>query len=178
VRFSQAETILAAVALTSRSTALLLSAPGIRAQTCVVMARLACDTVAGAMAVGQAIELGHDDGVSPERVRSIHERKTASLFGLAASLAVACGPGTAGLAEPLVRFATLLGRAYQIIDDIEDRLDPSHAGGNLARAVGKQEAALEAANLLRAARRTVADLPAADGLRACVDWFERRLDGA
>ncbi len=178
VRFSEAEAILTAVALTSRSYALLLAAPVARPQANQAMARLACDTVAGAMAVGQAIELGCDASASPERVRTIHEHKTASLFGLAGSLAAAAGAASPSVAEPLVRCATLVGRAYQILDDIEDRHERVESSGNLARAVGLPAAATEARELLGAARRAVADVHGADGLRACVEWFERRLDGA
>lgn len=178
VRFSEAAAILTAVALTSRSYALLLAAPVARPEVNQAMARLACDTVAGAMAVGQALELGPGDGLSPERVRTIHERKTASLFGLVGSLVVAAGAARPSVAEPLMRFVTLLGRAYQIIDDLEDEHEHGEAGVNLARLVGSAGAATEAHELLRAARRTIADLQGAESLHACLDWLERRCDGA
>jgi geranylgeranyl pyrophosphate synthase len=183
-RFSEAEAILTAVALTSRSYALLLGAPVARARANPEMAILACDTVAREMAVGQAIELrrdggaGHDGGPSPERVRSLHERKTASLFGLVARLVVACGTVSAATADRLVRFVTLLGRAYQAVDDIEDRHERREAGVNLAQVVGSAGAAMEAREQLRAARRAIEDVQGAEGLCGCVDWLEQRIDGA
>lgn len=177
-RFSEAEVILTAVALTSRSCELLLDAPVGGPSTNQLMARLVCRTVAGAMAVGQAIDLGHAEGLSPDSVRTLHERKTASLFGLVASLVVASGAAAPNIAGPLERFTTLLGRAYQIIDDIEDRHERKEAAGNLACIMGSAAAAAEAKELLGAARAAIADLPRADGLVACVEWFERRLDGA
>ena len=125
------------------------------------------------MAVGQALELGHDEGLSPDRVRSIHERKTASLFGLVARLVVAAGAASPTLAEPLVRAVTLLGRAYQILDDLEDEHEHAEAGVNLARLVGTAGAATEARELLQAARRAIAGLEGAEGLRACLDGFEQ-----
>jgi geranylgeranyl diphosphate synthase type II len=177
-RFSEAEAVLAAVALTSRGYALLLAAPGIEPAVTGAMARRACETVAGAMAPGQAAELERAATASPEAVRRIHERKTATLFALAASLTAACAGADAGRTAGVVAFATLLGRAYQILDDVDDRDQRGEARVNLAHVVGPAEALAEARGLLQAARH---ELEAFDGdggaeLGACVDWFERRLD--
>lgn len=177
VRFSEAQAILTAVALTSRSYALLLSAPVPRAHARERMAKLACDTVAGAMTTGQAMDLGHAEPASIHRVRSAHEGKTASLFGLVGNLAVACGSASQDRAASLVDFATLLGRAYQILDDIEDQGAPDDVGVNLARMVGRAGAATEARETLRAARKAIETIQGTEALSALVDWFERRLDG-
>ncbi len=174
LRFSESEAILTAVALTSRSYSLLLTAPVPDVQTNRAMALLASDTVAGVMAVGQALELSHSESAVPDRLRTIHEQKTASLFRLTARLVTACAPVQSRTAAgALEHSATLLGRAYQIMDDIED---PLERGGNLARAVGSNDAAREARELLREARATVADVERTDELGACIAWFEAKLD--
>jgi geranylgeranyl diphosphate synthase type II len=176
-RFSEAEAILTAVAIVSRAFAVLLAAPVETPEAGRAMVNLACETVAGTMASGQAMELrASTGGGTAGEIRSIHERKTASLFALVGSLSVAGAGANADprVGESVVRFTTLLGRAYQIIDDIEDRDESGEGRANLARAMGVPAAEAEARALLGKARESIAGLPASD-LAGCVDWLERRV---
>jgi hypothetical protein len=93
-----------------------------------------------------------------------------------AKLTVASNSAGSALAARLVRFAGVLGCAYQVIDDIEDR--ERDAALNLARVVGTARAITEARELLASARSEVQEIQDGGGLCACVDWFERRLDAA
>jgi len=175
VRFSEAEAILAALALMSRSYAILLLAPVPDARA---MALLATETVAGTMALGQAMEFAEGATPSVEVIERIHERKTASLFALLGRLLAGCAGASAGVTDRFVAFATLLGRAYQIIDDVEDREEPGEARANLARVVKVDAARAEAKKRLSEARQAIAGFAANGELGAFVAWLEHRLDAS
>lgn len=173
VEFSEAEAILAAVALVSRSYAILLTTPAADGRA---MALLASQTVASAMALGQAVELGHGAASTPEAIARIHEQKTASLFVLVARLVAVAAGNDARQAERAARFATSLGCAYQIVDDIEDRDRPGEASANLARAVRLDRARIEAEARLLDAGQLAADIDASGQLGALVAWLAQRLE--
>ena len=173
VHFSEAQAILAAVALVSRSYAILLRS---KVDDSGALALLACETVANTMAPGQAQELAHDVTRSPEMIEHIHDQKTASLFALLGRLVAAVAGATTDVTEKVVAFATLLGHAYQVIDDIEDRDDPGEARANLARAIDVDVATADAHDRLARARRSIADVDATGELGALVGWLEQRLD--
>ena len=173
VRFSEAQAILAAVALMSRGYAILL---GARGDGSGALALMACETVASTMAPGQAQELAHDAAQSPEMIQRIHDQKTASLFALLGRLVATVAGASAAVTEKVVAFASELGRAYQVIDDIEDRDEPGEARANLARAVEVDVARGEARDRLARARRVIADVDATGELGALVGWLEQRLD--
>jgi geranylgeranyl pyrophosphate synthase len=102
------------------------------------------------MVGGQAIDLeaagqAHAEGAPEARLsldadglREMHARKTGALIRAAA----AAGAVMAGAPEPLVqavtRYATELGLAFQIVDDI---LDVEGAAANLGKTAGKDAAA-------------------------------------
>jgi geranylgeranyl diphosphate synthase type II len=175
VRFSQAEAILTAVALVSRSYALLLLAPrGPDATRAMALDAIA--TVATTMAPAQAMELRSPDAPTRDAIGRIHDRKTASLFGLLCHLVASCAGASTEVTETAVSFATLLGRAYQIIDDIEDRDQPGEARVNLARVVPVAVATADARERLAEARRVIAHVDATGELAALVEWFSERLD--
>ncbi|MGH7435131.1 MAG: polyprenyl synthetase family protein, partial [Polyangiaceae bacterium] len=176
VRFSEAEAILSAVALLSRAYALLLAAPTGRAETNVAMGAVACATVGGTMAPGQAIELGQAPGDAPS-VRSVHARKTASLFTMVARLACLCGNATGDVAGQVVDYASRLGVAYQIVDDVQDRSSPGEARANLARVVGVEPSRSLARDEIRAGR-VAAQVDGTGNLGALLDWLEQELDSA
>jgi geranylgeranyl diphosphate synthase type II len=175
VQFSEADAILTSVALVSRSYAILLMAPVDDGRG---MALLASETVAGSMALGQATELGHGVGSTPEAIARVHEQKTASLFALVAHLVAIAAGAKADDGERAATFASALGCAYQIVDDIEDRDRPGEAGANLARAVRMDRTRVEADARLGEARRLAADLDASGQLGALVAWLELRLEMA
>jgi geranylgeranyl diphosphate synthase type II len=178
VRFSQAAAILASVALVSRGYAVLLAAPVERQELSRELVRLACETVGGAMAGGQARGLAPTSNESAAEVRLIHERKTASLFGLIGRLLTRCAKADAERASRIVRFTTLFGRAFQILDDLEDVDVPGEARANLPRVVGIRRARAETEGVVREARRTVVGLQPAHRFAACIDWLEKGLDAA
>jgi geranylgeranyl diphosphate synthase type II len=173
IRFSEAEVILAALALVSRSYAILLTAPVREAGSMVL---LATETVASAMALGQAAEFAPETKLSQEAIERIHDQKTASLFGLLGRLIAMCAEATLEVTAQVVTFMTLLGRAYQIIDDIEDRDEPGEMRGNVVLVVDVGEAMSGARERLSAARRAIADVDVAGELGAFVEWLEGRLD--
>jgi geranylgeranyl diphosphate synthase type II len=176
VRFSEAEAILCAVALLSRAYALLLAAPTGRAETNVAMASVACATVGGTMAAGQAIELERAP-VDAAGVRGVHTRKTASLFTMVARLACKCGNASDDVAERIVQYASHLGVAYQIVDDVQDRSSPGEARANLARVVGVEPSRSLARDEIRAAR-AAAEIDGTGNLAALLGWLEQELDSA
>ena len=173
VRFSEAQAILAAVALVSRSYAILLGVDGGGA-----LALHACETVARTMAPGQALELAHDTTQSREMIERIHEQKTASLFALLGRLVAAIAGASTDITKKVEAFATLLGRAYQIIDDIEDRNEPGEARANLARLLRLDVLTAQARDLLAEARRIIMEVDAFGELTALVGWLEHRLDAS
>jgi geranylgeranyl diphosphate synthase, type II len=171
--YSEAETILAAVALVSRSYAILLQAPVADARG---MALLATRTVASIMAPGQAMELARDATQSAGSIEKIHDQKTGALFGLLARLVAACAGASAEATERVAAFASLLGRAYQIVDDIEDRGEPGEARANIARVLEVDDARAEARLRLTEARNVIADADPTGELDELVGWLERKLD--
>jgi geranylgeranyl diphosphate synthase, type II len=173
VRFSEAEAILTAVSLLSRAYALLLEAPTGRPEANIAMASMACATVGRSMAPGQAIELGRAPADAGS-VRTVHARKTASLFSMAARLACLCGGANPDVAERLADFATHLGVAYQIVDDVQDRGSPGEARANLARMVGIERSRWLADCEIRSAR-PAAELDTTGSLGALLDWLEQEV---
>lgn len=178
VRFSEAEAILASVALTSRGYAVLLEVPGASREARLSMAQAATRTVTAFMASGQALELKGDVG-DVRDVQGIHARKTAALFTLSAELAAIAGRAAADVTERLVSLAMLFGLAYQIIDDLEDHRAPGEARANLARVAGEQDAADLARQHLAGARAGALDLgPEGALLVELVDWLGARCEAA
>jgi geranylgeranyl diphosphate synthase type II len=130
------------------------------------------------MVGGQAIDLeaaGSGAAFDAEGLRAMHARKTGALMRAAAAAgAVMAGAGDAHLAA-IERFASELGLAFQIVDDI---LDVEGASQDLGKTAGKDAAAgkptypalygLEASRRMAAAcvDRALAALaePAASGL--------------
>jgi geranylgeranyl diphosphate synthase, type II len=173
-RFSEADAILTAVALVSRSYSVLLGAR-VGPDAASAMAHHAIETVARTMAPGQAMELSASSTSSREDVEHIHTEKTASLFGLLARLVAISAGASAEVTDRIVAFATLWGRAYQIADDIEDRDEPGEDRANLARILTIEDARAEAAQRLSEARALVRELDAAGELGELVAWLERLL---
>jgi len=93
------------------------------------------------MVGGQAIDLeaaGSAAAFDAEGLRAMHARKTGALMRAAAAAgAVMAGAGDAHLAA-IERYASELGLAFQIVDDI---LDVEGASGDLGKTAGKDAAA-------------------------------------
>jgi geranylgeranyl diphosphate synthase type II len=172
VRFSEADAILTAIALLSRAYAVLLGAPTGRPDVNVAMTTAACATVGRSMAPGQAAEL-RSPPTDAVGVQSIHARKTASLFALIARLPCIVADASAAEGATLGDFASDVGVAYQIADDLQDRGEPGERV-NLARVVGIYEAARTARDRIDRARQ-VSTLDATRGLDALLDWLEQQV---
>ncbi len=191
VRFGEAPAMLAGDALQSLAFEVLARGgggplPGARAE---MVALLASASGAGGMAGGQAIDL---DSVGralelPE-LEAMHRMKTGALIRAAVRLGAACGEP---LAEADVRaldgFATHIGLAFQVVDDILDVESPvedlGKTPGKDARqnkptyvaALGLAAAKERAQTLLAQATASIAPLGSrARRLRELAQWIVAR----
>jgi geranylgeranyl pyrophosphate synthase len=118
--------------------------PGIAARKLAVIGRVADAAGASGMVGGQAIDLqavGHSQGAASldaEGLKDMHARKTGALIRAATtSGAIMAGapPDRVGAVD---RYATWLGLAFQIVDDV---LDVEGEGQELGKTTGKDAAA-------------------------------------
>jgi geranylgeranyl pyrophosphate synthase len=175
--FSQADAILAALALVSRSTMLLLDPAVGDPATRNTLATLTAQTVGPVMACGQAMEFRANHSHASAQVRHIHARKTGALFALTGQLVAIAAGATNAQTAAILRFTDEIGRAYQLIDDLEDRTAHGEAHANLARIDGVEAVRAEAHACLDAA----VDAARFDGtgrLAACVDWLRGGLNAS
>ena len=135
--------------------------------------RIAAAAGAEGMVGGQVIDVSATGAASPafdsERLRVMHERKTGALIRAAAVAGALMGGASDATAEAVDRYATHLGLAFQIVDDI---LDIEGAQEDIGKTAGKDADAgkptypalfgLEESR--RLAARSIAD--AQDALRA------------
>ncbi|HEY2907154.1 MAG TPA: farnesyl diphosphate synthase [Vicinamibacterales bacterium] len=96
------------------------------------------------MVGGQAIDLqaaGQTPGpritLDPDGLRAMHARKTGALIRAAASAGAIMGGGDAAVVVAIDRYATELGLAFQIVDDI---LDVEGTAADLGKTAGKDAA--------------------------------------
>ena len=149
-------------------------------------------TAAGAegMVGGQAIDLSATGAASPAfdagSLRAMHERKTGALIRAAAVAGAIMGGSSDAAADAVDRYATHLGLAFQIVDDI---LDVEGAPEDIGKTAGKDAAAGKPTypalfgldESRRLAARSAADAKAAlaaagigGRLREIADWVLRR----
>jgi len=94
------------------------------------------------MVGGQSLDLAAAAGAcSPDDVREIHRRKTASLVGAAAELGAIAGGADASLRAAYRRYGLALGRSFQAVDDV---LDVTGDARTLGKTPGKDQAAAKA----------------------------------
>ncbi len=152
-QFGEALAILAGDALVALAFELLASDDGGRDFARAMVLELARATGRAGMIAGQVADMAaqpHSTGALPpsssdspdpharEFVETIHRLKTARLFAGACRLGALAGRAEGDLIEQWGRFGELLGRAFQISDDL---LDVTAKADVLGKAVGKDEQA-------------------------------------
>ncbi len=129
-KFGEAMAILAGDALVARAFELLTSEVSDPSIACDLVTELAHGTGWAGMIGGQAADLlGETKPPSLEKVRYIHQRKTASLFSAVCRMGARVGGAPAVQVESLGRYGQALGQAFQIADDLLDVQSTSKALG-------------------------------------------------
>ncbi len=141
------------------------------------------------MAGGQAIDLAvQGQAIGIAEVEQMHARKTGALIKVSVMMAAACVPTlSAALSDNLGRFATAIGLAFQIQDDLLDVLGDVSTLGKAAGADVRQHrptyAVVQGVSAARArmqvlhaqaAEALTGFGPAADPLRHVSDWLLAR----
>ena len=157
------------------------------------VARIAEAAGAAGMVGGQVLDLTTGDGEPTETaaarraaLREVHERKTGALIGAAAVSGAILAGGDAEIITAIERYASHLGLAFQIVDDI---LDVEGNAAELGKTTGKDAAAgkptypalygLEgsrglAADAAAAARAALTSVGRGGRLEAIADWVVDR----
>jgi geranylgeranyl pyrophosphate synthase len=150
VVYGEGMAILAGDALLAEAFALLARRPADGGDPMVALRKLAAiNCIAEAagsvgMVGGQAIDLlaaGHATGASAmdaDGLRDMHARKTGALIRASAVAGAIMAGGSPEQINGVDRYATQLGLAFQIVDDV---LDVIGNGGELGKTVGKDAAA-------------------------------------
>jgi geranylgeranyl pyrophosphate synthase len=122
--FDEATAILAGDALQVLAFQLLASDPSLPADPAIrlrLVELLASASGTDGMAGGQALDLAAEgQTLDLSAVELIHARKTGALIRAAVLMAAACKPLAAPIAAGLDRYATAIGLAFQIQDDLLD----------------------------------------------------------
>jgi geranylgeranyl diphosphate synthase type II len=141
------------------------------AAQCLAAVDCLSDAAVNGLASGQVADI-HAGGrtTTAERLLFIHERKTASLFRCAMRLGAILGQATPAQARDLDDFASALGLAFQIADDV---LDVTRSARELGKSPGKDARDDKATYVslygLPAARQRLADA-AAGATGALASW--------
>lgn len=143
VVFGEGLAILAGDALLTEAFALLAREPhgGVPAvdarklRTIAVVARAAG---AAGMVGGQTVDLQASASMTADELRAMHARKTGALIRAAASAGAIMAGGDDSLVDAVDTFASELGLAFQIVDDI---LDIEGEASTLGKTAGKDAAA-------------------------------------
>jgi len=178
VAFGESTAVLAGDALQAAAFEALATAALERPrETALAVRDLASAAGARELVGGQVDDLAFDPSdvaeVTPERIESIHARKSAALIAVSVITgARMAGADEAQLAE-LKRFGLEVGVAFQIADDLLDRDEDDLC--SLARALGPEAARERAEQLLATALRRVDDLgERAEPLRELARFAVRR----
>jgi geranylgeranyl pyrophosphate synthase len=167
-QFDEATAILAGDALQVLAFESLADAATGAAERVAMIRLLARASGTRGMAGGQAIDLGAvGRSLSASEVEQMHRRKTGALIEASVGLAAALSPGLApDRREALGRFASALGLAFQIVDDILDvEGDPRLLGKTVGADEARGKPTYPAAAGMAAARTRAAALHA-DALAA------------
>ncbi|MGQ0802148.1 MAG: polyprenyl synthetase family protein [Pseudomarimonas sp.] len=139
IAFDEATAILAGDALQALAFEVLTRAP-VAAERCLAMVRrLTIDAGAAGMAGGQALDLAAvGNRIDEQQLIAMHARKTGALIQSCAALASLAADAEPPVATSLHRFASALGLAFQIRDDL---LDVEASSADLGKTAGKDAAA-------------------------------------
>ena len=178
VAFDEATAILAGDALQSLAFSVLAGAPVDASLRVAWLASLADATGAAGMCGGQALDMaGTGQRLAPTELEQLHALKTGALIRACVRMGAQAGSADAATLATLDDYASALGLAFQIRDDI---LDVEGDSAQLGKTAGKDQAQDKStypallgmdgarAELARQSRRmdhALAGLPGADALR-------------
>ncbi len=186
VKWDQATAVLAGDALQTLAFELCAD-PALGARRIDLVAALAKAAGAQGMVLGQALDIAAETASEPltlDAITRLQAGKTGALISFAAEAgAILAGADRA----PLAAYASALGLAFQIADDILDVAgDPAKAGKKLRKDAGAGKATFVSLLGLEGARARARDLadeaqaallhygPSADGLRAATRFVIQR----
>jgi geranylgeranyl diphosphate synthase type II len=116
-----------------------------------------------------------DPEQDPERIESVHRRKTAALFRAAVVGGARLGGGDDAALARLARYAEAAGVAFQIADDLLDQDEPGDDGASLVACIGAGASRARAEELLAEALAALEPFgSAAELLRELARYSVRR----
>lgn len=138
-QFGEDVAVLGSVALLSQAFSIAASAEGIDPATRNRLVRLlATSTGAQGLVQGQFHDLREGRQSRPlEAITHTNRLKTCPLFTAAVELAALLSGASTSCARHLTGFATELGLAFQLLDDLADGLSPQHSGKDAGKDRGK-----------------------------------------
>ena len=129
-KFGEAMAILAGDALVVRAFELLTREVADRLLACELVCELAQGAGWTGMIGGQAADvLGESAPPTLDRVKYVHQRKTASLFCAACRMGARAGGASSKQVDCLGQYGQALGQAFQIADDLLDVQSTTNAMG-------------------------------------------------
>ncbi|HEY0861191.1 MAG TPA: polyprenyl synthetase family protein, partial [Pseudoxanthomonas sp.] len=144
IAFDEATAILAGDALQTLAFGVLADAPAPDAVRVALLRTLAEAAGAAGMCGGQALDLdatGNGAALDVAALERLHALKTGALIRAAVRMGALCGGATDAELAALDRFATALGLAFQVRDDI---LDVEGDSATLGKTAGKDAAQAKA----------------------------------
>ncbi len=169
VAFDEATAILAGDALQSLAFEVLASTDANDATRVELLRTLAVASGAAGMCGGQALDLaatGNGSSLTVQQLERLHSLKTGALIRAAVRMGALCGGASTDDLERLDRYATALGLAFQVRDDI---LDIEGDSATLGKTAGKDVAQDKA---------TFPALIGLDASRARLDELRGAMDDA
>jgi geranylgeranyl diphosphate synthase type II len=131
VAFGQATAILGAIALLNQAFALLAALDGVPEATRTRLSRILAQAVGWeGLVAGQELDVNGQDGLDTvEQVETLNWLKTGVLFVAAVEMGAVLAGCSERQIDHLKRFATNLGQAFQVADDLLDKTASSTAIG-------------------------------------------------
>ena len=157
LKFDESTAILAAVGLLNRAYGIIAKIPNLNAQSKVDLTELLSRAVGSyGLIAGQIADLDNDDmNTDQAHVEEVNALKTGALFDYTILAAAKISELNAAQTEHAPQFSRQIGLAFQLLDDLKDRvLSEAQAGKTIDRDIGK--ATLVALGGEEAAKRTLA----------------------